>query len=227
MADKKKVLIIDDSSTICAILETALSEKGFEVMVCRDAKCGIKSAEEVPPDIILLDLILPDLPGEEVCRQIKRNPQTENIPVVMLTAKSDEVDRVIGKVLGADAYIPKPFQMEELFERIQSLLLIAVFFFITLFSTFPLSAQQEDQGEVPPGMQVLKVGNTVILIPEGTKITDKGSQIVLEPPEQFWSRRVKDMEEEISRIREDQQKLKKDVQELKQIFNLTYNGPKN
>jgi DNA-binding response OmpR family regulator len=124
MADKKKVLIIDDSSTIRAVLEAALSEKGFEVMVCQDGKCGIKSAEEVIPDIILLDLILPDLPGEEVCRQIKRNPKTENIPVVMLTAKSDEVDRVIGKVLGADAYIPKPFKMDDLFSRIQELIFL-------------------------------------------------------------------------------------------------------
>ncbi|MCX5708851.1 MAG: response regulator [Candidatus Omnitrophica bacterium] len=124
MSDKKKVLIIDDSSTICAILEKALSEKGFEVMVCQDGKCGIKSAQELAPDIILLDLILPDLPGEEVCRNIKRNPKTENIPVVMLTAKSDEVDRVIGKVLGADAYIPKPFNMDDLFSRIQELVFL-------------------------------------------------------------------------------------------------------
>ena len=122
MTNKKKVLIVEDSNLICAILEAGLSEKGFEVVICHDGECGLRVAQEENPDIIILDLILPHLPGEEVCRHIKRDPKTENIPVIMLTAKSDEVDRVIGKVLGADAYIPKPFRMEELLAQLQLLL---------------------------------------------------------------------------------------------------------
>jgi DNA-binding response OmpR family regulator len=227
MTNRKKALIIDDSKFICSVISEGLSDNGFEVSICNDGNCGVKMAQEELPDIIILDLILPELPGEEVCRQLKRNPKTEMIPVIMLTAKNNEVDKVIGRVLGANAYIPKPFHMEELLGKIQSLVLMSVFFFLVLFSAFPAAAQQEDKKEIPPGMEVLKVGNTVILIPQGTKVTDKGSQLVLEPPEYFWSRRVKDMEEEISRIKDNQEELKKDIQELKQARNLTDNVQKN
>ncbi len=123
MTDKKKVLIIEDSKLVCAILERSLKEEGFEVIVCNEGYCGVKSAEKENPDVIILDLILPELPGEEVCRQIKRNPKTENTPVIMLTAKDSEVDKVIGKVLGADAYVSKPFRIEDLLVQIRFLVL--------------------------------------------------------------------------------------------------------
>jgi CheY-like chemotaxis protein len=226
MTNKKKVLIIEDSKLVCIILEQGLREKGFDVVVCHDGHCGVKSAQEEDPDIIILDLILPELPGEEVCRQIKRDPKTENIPVVMLTAKDSEVDKVIGKVLGADAYIPKPFQMEDLLARIQSLVFLGVFLFASLFYIFPCPAQSENDQPIPPGMELLKVGMTEILIPQGTKVFDKGSQLVLEPPEQFWSRRIKDLEEEIARLQDDQEKIKKEMEELKQAFNLSANVQK-
>lgn len=223
MVNKKKVLIVEDSNLICAILEGGLREKGFEVVICHDGQCGLRVAQEENPDIIILDLILPQLPGEEVCRHIKRDPKTENIPVIMLTAKNAEADRVIGRVLGADAYIGKPFKIEDLLVQIQSLIFLGVFLFAGLFPVFICRAQSENKEKIPPGMELLKVGMTEILIPRGTKVIDKGSQIVLEPPEQFWSRRVKELEVEISRLQDDQEKIKKEIEELQQAFNLSVN----
>jgi response regulator RpfG family c-di-GMP phosphodiesterase len=227
MTTKKTVLIVDDSRLICVILEQRLRENGFDVVICHDGECGVKTAQEKSPDIIILDLILPQLPGEEVCRLLKRNPKTENIPVIMLTAKNNEVDKVIGRVLGANAYISKPFNMEELLVKLKDLLLLGIFLFMLVIPGHPCLAQEESDQKVPPGMELLKVGKTEILIPQGTKVTDKGSQLVLEPPEQFWSRRVKDMEEEIARLKDEQEKIKRDIEEIRQYYNQSVNGPKN
>jgi len=92
---------------------------------------------------------------------------------------------------------------------------------IFIFSGFAFwaaagSVQAEDKSEIPPGMEILKVGETKILIPKGTKITKKAAQLVLEPPEQFWSRRVEEMEEEIARLKEETERMKADIEKLKE-----------
>lgn len=92
-------------------------------------------------------------------------------------------------------------------------------FAVFAFWTTAGSVQAEDEPEIPPGMEVLKVGETKILIPKGTKITKKAAQLVLEPPEQFWSRRVEEMEEEIARLKEETEKMKADIEKLKETVN--------
>jgi DNA-binding response OmpR family regulator len=118
----KRILVIEDSHILCFMLEEALQNNGFEVIVAYDGKGGLLKAQVCKPDIILLDLVLPDIPGEEVCRDLKKFPDTERTPIIMLTAKGSDVDHVVGRVLGAQAYIVKPFEMEHLMTEITKLI---------------------------------------------------------------------------------------------------------
>ena len=115
----KEILIIEDSHFVCALLKNGLHKAGFSVTVVHDGKEGLRRARKEASALIILDLILPSLPGEEICRQLKKNERTEKIPLIMLTAKAADADRVLGRVLGADAYIPKPFGLTRLVDAIK------------------------------------------------------------------------------------------------------------
>ena len=118
----RKILIIEDSHFVCTVLEDGLTKAGFTVAIVRDGKEGLTRARKESPALIILDLILPGIPGEEICRQLKKNERTEKIPLIMLTGKTGDADRVLGRVLGADAYIPKPFDLEHLLDTVDLLL---------------------------------------------------------------------------------------------------------
>lgn len=118
----KKILVIDDEGDICRILEFHLAKKGFEVIIAEDGEAGLKKAREHKPDAVILDLMLPKLSGEQVCRQIRGDARLSEIPVIMLTAKASEVDRVIGRVIGANYYLTKPFDIEDVLEKIRILI---------------------------------------------------------------------------------------------------------
>ncbi|MBI5699971.1 response regulator [Candidatus Saganbacteria bacterium] len=117
-----KLLIIEDEKDIVQALEYNLKKEGFAVSKAYDGLQGLKLARELSPDLIILDLMLPGLDGLELCRTIKREPPTENIPVIMLTAKGSETDKVVGLEVGADDYITKPFSMRELIARVRAVL---------------------------------------------------------------------------------------------------------
>ena len=102
----------------------------------------------------------------------------------------------------------------------------AVIFFILVFSEIAGRAQPRKEDEVPPGMEFIKVGNNEILIPKGTKVTKKDAQLILEPPEQFWSRRIEGIEEEIAKLKDGEREIKKDIAELKQSVSQNPNVPK-
>ncbi|MBI4511129.1 MAG: response regulator transcription factor [Deltaproteobacteria bacterium] len=116
------VLIIEDEADLRAVLEYNLRRAGHAVRACARGSEGLDQCRARPPDLILLDLMLPDTPGTEVCKAIRQDPALKTIPIIMLTAKSEEVDRVVGFELGADDYVTKPFSMRELVLRIQSIL---------------------------------------------------------------------------------------------------------
>ena len=116
---KKKILIIEDDENIVEMIEYNLNKEGFITSVARSGEESIKKISSVKPDLILLDLMLPDMDGFEVCRQIKKNNDTCHIPIIMLTAKSEEIDKVTGLELGADDYVTKPFSIKELVTRIK------------------------------------------------------------------------------------------------------------
>ncbi|HUJ26990.1 MAG TPA: response regulator [Myxococcales bacterium] len=119
---KQRILIIEDEKDIVRVLEFALKQAGFETVSAFDGTDGLARIRERPPDLVVLDLMLPDLPGTEICRQLKSNAKTSAIPVIMLTARGDEVDRVVGFELGADDYITKPFSVREVVLRVKAIL---------------------------------------------------------------------------------------------------------
>lgn len=117
------VLIVDDEPDLVAPLEYALSREGFATQTAGTGSDALDAIGNTPrPDLVLLDLMLPDLPGTEVYRRLRANPDTANIPVIMVTAKGDEVDRIVGLELGADDYVVKPFSTRELILRVRAVL---------------------------------------------------------------------------------------------------------
>jgi two-component system, OmpR family, phosphate regulon response regulator PhoB len=116
------ILIVDDERDLVRVLEFNLQQAGFETVAAYDGEGALARVRQKLPDLVVLDLMLPDLPGTEVCRQLKGDPRTRAIPVLMLTAKGEEVDRVVGFELGADDFVTKPFSVRELVLRIKAIL---------------------------------------------------------------------------------------------------------
>ena len=117
-----RILVVEDEPSQVELLRYNLTQQGFQVSVARDGEEGYLAAVEDPPDLILLDWMLPNLSGIEVCRQIRRNKHTREVPVIMLTARSEERDRIRGLDIGADDYVAKPYSVKELIARIRAAL---------------------------------------------------------------------------------------------------------
>ncbi len=117
-----KVLIVEDEDALSTILEYNLAKEKFEVAIATDGEEGLLKVEEFAPDIIILDWMLPKVSGIEVCRRIRSKPETRNIPIIMLTARSEEADRIRGLETGADDYLTKPFSTAELIARLKAIL---------------------------------------------------------------------------------------------------------
>jgi DNA-binding response OmpR family regulator len=117
----KKVLIVEDDHSISRLLESRLGRSGFEVVIARDGVKGLEQVIQERPDLVILDLMLPELSGEEVMKGIREDEENDiaEIPVIMLTAKATDVDRIIGKVVGANAYLTKPFNAEQLLTEVK------------------------------------------------------------------------------------------------------------
>jgi two-component system phosphate regulon response regulator PhoB len=116
------VLLCDDERDLLSVLDFNLRAAGFETILATRGEEALLALKRRIPDLVLLDLMLPDLPGTEICRRIKSDPRTRHVPVVMLTAKGEEVDRVVGFELGADDYVTKPFSVRELVLRLKAVL---------------------------------------------------------------------------------------------------------
>jgi len=116
------ILVIEDEPDLRDVLDFNLRQAGHEVQLAGRAGEGLKAAKQRLPDLVILDLMLPDRPGTDVCRELRGDPATRAIPIMMLTARGEEIDRVVGFELGADDYVTKPFSMRELLLRIQAIL---------------------------------------------------------------------------------------------------------
>ena len=117
-----RVLVIDDELDLREVLRYNLAQSGHDVSVAETGLRGLELARNELPDLVMLDLMLPDITGLEVCKALKRDQTTQHIPIVMVTAKGEEIDRVVGFELGADDYIVKPFSIREVSLRVQAVL---------------------------------------------------------------------------------------------------------
>ena len=115
-----KILVVEDEPNQVELIEFNLNSEGYEVVVARDGEEALNLAEEENPDLILLDWMLPKVSGIEVCRQLRRSKMTREIPIVMLTARSEESDKLRGRDIGADDYITKPYSIKELLARVRA-----------------------------------------------------------------------------------------------------------
>lgn len=155
---KQKILVVDDELDVTELLEFNLKAAGYDVQSAEDGPTALKKARDIQPDLIVLDVMLPEMQGTDVCKELRRDPVTSAIPIIMLTAKAAEIDRVLGLELGADDYVTKPFSPRELVLRIRGLL---------------RRGQAADQPQ-----EVMKVGDLIVDIPKH-QVTVKGKAVDL------------------------------------------------
>ena len=118
----KKILVVDDEVDLVETVRFPLEMKGFDVLVSYNGEDALSQARKEKPDLIILDLMLPKLDGYKVCRLLKFDERYKHIPILMLTAKTQEKDKILGKETGADEYITKPFEMDDLMEKVKAYL---------------------------------------------------------------------------------------------------------
>lgn len=119
---KPKILVVDDEPDALDLIQYNLKAAGYDVVTAEDGEEALKKARSSPPALVILDVMLPEVDGLEVCKALRREPATATVPIIMLTAKAAEIDRVLGLELGADDYVTKPFSPRELVLRVKSLL---------------------------------------------------------------------------------------------------------
>ena len=153
------ILIIEDEPSLIEILSYNLSQEGFEILTASDGLTGLKRAQKMLPDLIILDLMLPEMDGLQICRQLRSSPLTDQIRILMLTAKSEETDEIVGFQMGADDYVTKPFKIKPLLQRIKALL------------RRPTSGFERDDVQVYETLQIDKLNHTATLDNEELSLT--------------------------------------------------------
>ncbi|NPU84534.1 MAG: response regulator [Syntrophaceae bacterium] len=117
-----RILVADDEKDIVELIAFNLAKEGFDVIKAYDGEAALELARSGNPDLLLLDLMLPGIPGLDLCRMLRRDLRTTSLPIIMVTARGDEVDRVLGLEMGADDYVTKPFSVRELVARVRAVL---------------------------------------------------------------------------------------------------------
>jgi two-component system phosphate regulon response regulator PhoB len=163
----ERVLVVDDEADLRELLLFKLREAGFEVEAVATALEGLAAAARLAPAVVVLDLMLPDLPGTEVCKRLRADPDARDIAILMLTAKGEEVDRVLGLELGADDYVVKPFSVRELVARVRA-----------------LARRVRDRRTAPPASEErLLRWKGITVDPAAHRVRRDGEEIVLTPIE--------------------------------------------
>lgn len=119
---EKKILVVDDEENIVELVKFNLEKEGYQVFVTYDGQAALDKLQEEDIDLLVLDLMLPEIGGLDICRQIRNDDELSDLPIIMLTAKEKEVDRILGLELGADDYVTKPFSPRELVARVKAIL---------------------------------------------------------------------------------------------------------
>lgn len=118
----QEILVIEDMESIVLAIRGYLEREGFQVLTAMNGQDGLRAVTEHKPDLVILDLILPDMDGLDICRKIRRNPEVARVPILIVSGKTEEVDKVVGLAVGADDYLTKPFSDKELVARVKALL---------------------------------------------------------------------------------------------------------
>jgi len=171
----RKILVVDDEPVLVETIAYNLEQAGYQVLTAADGGSALEAARRETPDLVILDLMLPEMDGLEVCRQLRREHTTATIPIMMLTAKGDEIDKVVGLEVGADDYVTKPFGRRELLARVRALLRRA---------DYPTAGNdhtsQETSGEVPRPSRELVAGPLRIDL-AGRRVNCRGQDLELQP----------------------------------------------
>ena len=155
-----RILAIGQESDFRAVLEYSVAQTGHRTFAASTGEGGLKLAHEVRPDVVLLDLVLPDTPGTSVAKELQRDPETRLIPIIMVAAKADEIDRVVGFEIGADDFVVKPFNVREMLLRIEAVL----------------------RRSQPANLQILNVGELRV-DRQAHRVTVKAQEIAMTPLE--------------------------------------------
>jgi two-component system phosphate regulon response regulator PhoB len=159
---REKVLVVEDERSLTEVLQYNLEKEGYEVITASDGREGLRKAQTVLPDLVLLDLMLPQMSGLDVCKELRASSRTARIPILMLTAKAEETDQIVGFAVGADDYVTKPFSVKVLLQRIKVLL--------------------RRGAAAEPTPEVLQVG-PLKLDKRGHRVTLKNEPVLLTPTE--------------------------------------------
>jgi DNA-binding response OmpR family regulator len=171
----RKILLVDDEPVLVETIAYNLEQAGYQVIIAADGASALQAAHRELPDLIILDIMLPEMDGLEVCRQLRRESSTATTPIMMLTAKGEEIDKVVGLEVGADDYVTKPFGRRELLARVRALLRRADY--------VPPDAEksaQETANEVPRANRELLAGPLRIDL-AGRRVNCRGKDMELQP----------------------------------------------
>jgi two-component system, OmpR family, phosphate regulon response regulator PhoB len=153
-----RILIVEDDPDILKLLSYNIQSAGYDVVTAVDGNAALAMVKQYSPDLLILDIMIPGIDGFEVCKELKRGQETRNIPVIMLTAKGEEVDRIVGLELGADDYMVKPFSPRELILRVRAIL---------------------RRGTAEAGVETVWQQDGMVVDFEGHKLTVDGEEVLL------------------------------------------------
>jgi DNA-binding response OmpR family regulator len=171
----RKILVVDDEAVLVDTMAYNLEQAGYQVITAADGSSALEAARRESPDLIILDIMLPEMDGVEVCRQLRRENNTVTTPIMMLTAKGDEIDKVVGLEVGADDYVTKPFGRRELLARVRALLRRADY-----PSTSEERVVQDTIVDVPRSNRELVAGPLRIDL-AGRRVNCRGNELDLQP----------------------------------------------
>ncbi len=171
----RKILVVDDEPVLVETIAYNLEQAGYQVTTAADGASALEIARSEPLDLVILDIMLPEMDGLEVCRQLRREGLTATTPIMMLTAKGDEIDKVVGLEVGADDYVTKPFGRRELLARVRALLRRAEYAPVQVKPTDAISP-----GETPRKSRELLAGPLLIDL-AGRRVNCRGKEFDVQP----------------------------------------------
>ena len=170
----RKILVVDDEAVLVETIAYNLEQAGYQVIIAADGASALEAAKRENPDVIILDIMLPEVDGLEVCRQLRKETSTSTTPIMMLTARGDEIDKVVGLEVGADDYVTKPFGRRELLARVRALLRRAD------YQPVNESGDQDDSRDVIRPQRELVAGPIRIDL-AGRRVNCRGNDLELQP----------------------------------------------